>query len=69
LTQAASTTKEDAQYIFDVFDNNNEGNMYMDLDFTLPEEYSMENYVPGPINWEQWDTWLADSNLMRSSSS
>jgi hypothetical protein len=69
LTQAASTTKEDAQYIFDVFDNNNEGSMYMDLDFTLPEEYSMENYVPGPINWEQWDTWLADSNLMRSSSS
>jgi hypothetical protein len=29
----------------------------------------MENHVPEPINWEQWDTWLADSNLMRSSSS
>jgi hypothetical protein len=66
--QAASTNK-DPLYLFDFFENNDDADMYMDLDFTLPEDYSMENYVPEPINWEQWDTWLADSNLMRSSSS
>jgi hypothetical protein len=69
VTHTASTTGEDSQHLFGVFDDNYEANMYMDLDFTLPEDYSMENYVPEPINWEQWDTWLADSNLMKSSTS
>jgi hypothetical protein len=68
-TEARSTTEGDPLHFFDVFDNDDGANMYMDLDFTLPDDYSMENYVPEPINWEQWDAWLADSNLMRSSSS
>jgi hypothetical protein len=65
--QVTGIDEEDSLYLFDFFENN-DTNMFMDLDFLLPEDYSMENYVPEPINWEQWDSWLADSNLMRSSS-
>jgi hypothetical protein len=53
-------------YMFD--ENNNQSNdMYMDLDFVLPDDI-MESYDPQQIDWEQWDTWLADSNIMRPSS-
>jgi hypothetical protein len=67
--QPGSTGEEDPLHLFDFFENNDDTNMFTDIDFTLPEDYSMENYVPEPINWEQWDAWLADSNLMRSASS
>jgi hypothetical protein len=55
-------------YFFDGFDDNNSHNdMYMDLDFVLPEG-CLESYAPEQVDWEQWDTWLADSNIMRPSS-
>jgi hypothetical protein len=48
--------------------DNNQANNYMDLDFGLLDNYDMDDYVPDTIDWEQWDVWLADSNVMRSSS-
>ncbi|KAL5116389.1 hypothetical protein ACEQ8H_005737 [Pleosporales sp. CAS-2024a] len=53
---------------FDFFDGfENDPNTYMDLDFGMPEDFNMENPAPEPIDWKQWDTWLANSNVMRPS--
>jgi len=37
--------------------------MNMDPDFMLAEDHIVENSVAPTISWEQWDAWLADSNL------
>jgi hypothetical protein len=44
------------------------GGTVMDFDFTYPEEYHLED-TPSydAIDWEQWDSWLAESNLLPSS--
>lgn len=40
----------------------------MDFDFTYPDDYHLEE-TPSydAIDWEQWDSWLAESNLLPSS--
>lgn len=45
-------------------ENSNEA-MDMDLDFTLAHGSSVEDNAVQTIDWEQWDTWLAQSNNMR----
>lgn len=57
---------EDPFYFFDAFDNSQAHGGDMEFDFTLPEDYNMDVSSFEQINWEQWDTWLADSNVMRS---
>lgn len=60
----------------DAFGNNNQSslndssdygeaeNPAIDFDFMLPDDYIMGNNSLDPINWEQWDSWLAESNAM-----
>jgi len=55
----------DPFYLFEGFDHGRTGTG-MDFDFMLPDDYNMEESRLEPINWEQWDTWLADSNVMQS---
>lgn len=38
----------------------------MDLDFMLDQNYNAEDNATQSIMWDQWDSWLADSNLTRS---
>ncbi|KAF2197055.1 hypothetical protein GQ43DRAFT_425355 [Delitschia confertaspora ATCC 74209] len=40
--------------------------MDMDMDFTLVSNLGVDNNVSQPVTWEQWDTWLAESNAMPS---
>ena len=43
--------------------------MDMDLDFMLASDRSVESNGSQTIPWEQWDTWLAESNVTLPSSS
>jgi hypothetical protein len=52
-------------YLFDGIDDQTV-DPGMDFDFTMPEDYGLDDSSHEPINWEQWDAWLADSNAMRS---
>ena len=68
FTQTSVTNEGDPFWMINGFDDSQVGNsddlMDMDLDFLLREDPSMEDNNPQTITWEQWDTWLADSNLM-----
>ena len=66
--QASETTESDPFYLLDGFDYNRVGSSEMDFDYSLPEDYNMEDSNLEHINWAQRDAWLADSNVMRSSS-
>jgi hypothetical protein len=68
LYQASASAEVDPFHLFENINDNNQANNYMDLDFGLLDNYDMDDYVPDTIDWEQWDVWLADSNVMRSSS-
>ncbi len=37
----------------------------MDPDFILDQDEDIEGHTIGAIDWEQWDSWLADSNAPR----
>ncbi|KAI1078391.1 fungal-specific transcription factor domain-containing protein [Whalleya microplaca] len=37
----------------------------IDLDSILDQNYGVEDSANHTIPWDQWDTWLADSNVMR----
>ena len=69
LTQTGGTTEDDPFWFINGFDNNQMGNpndvMNMDLDFMLAQDPSVEDNATQNITWEQWDAWLADSNVMR----
>ena len=76
LPQTDNATEGDAFWFINGFDDSQIGNldddvMNMDLDFTLGQENSAENTNAStqPVTWEQWDTWLADSNVIRPLSS
>lgn len=55
------------------FDDSQVGNlddvMDMDPDFMLAQDHSVEDNATQPINWEQWDAWLAEPNVIRPLSS
>jgi hypothetical protein len=61
--------ESDPYHHFDVFDNNQNNAFQMDSESFFPENNNMEDHALEPINWEQWDAWLADSNVMRPSAS
>ena len=50
------------------FDDSQSGNwdgvVNMDWDIILAEDQNVQDNAPPPISWDQWDTWLADSNVM-----
>lgn len=59
--------KYDSFWYENGFDDNNMNNaMNMDLDFMLPLDQMMNDTG---VTWEQWDAWLADSNLKGPSAS
>jgi len=68
LEQASGAIADDPFWFINEFDDSQVGNlnddMNMDLDFMLNQDFSVEDDSQ-PITWEQWDAWLADSNLMR----
>ena len=69
LTQAGAATEDDPFWFVNGFDNSQGGNtndvMNMDLDLMLIQDDRMDDNATQPITWEQWDAWLADSNVMR----
>jgi hypothetical protein len=67
LPQLDETTETNPFYLFDESDLDQVNNLEMDMDFMLSGDYNVDDVTLDPINWEQWDTWLADSNIMRSS--
>ena len=73
LTQTGGATEGDPFWFINGFDNSQVGNtndvMNMDLNFMLAQDYSVEDNAAQNITWEQWDAWLADSNVMRPLSS
>lgn len=68
LTQSGGVTEDDPFWFINGLEDNQVGSlddvMNMDPDFMLAQDHSVENNVGQPITWEQWDAWLADSNLM-----
>ncbi|KAI1374242.1 fungal-specific transcription factor domain-containing protein [Hypoxylon crocopeplum] len=45
------------------------GDTNMDLGFMLDQDYDVEGTAMNTINWDQWDSWLTNSNVIRSFSS
>ena len=73
FTQPDVTAEGDPYWLINGFDDSQVGNLddviNMDLDFMLDQDQSVEDNNTQTITWEQWDTWLADSNLLRPLSS
>ncbi|MCJ1401443.1 hypothetical protein MMC11_004656 [Xylographa trunciseda] len=71
--QPGGATEDDPFWFINGFDDSQVGNldnvMNIDLDFMLAQDYGMANDDTQPITWEQWDAWLANSNVMRPLSS
>jgi hypothetical protein len=63
------TTEADPFWFSNGCDSNQAGNvsamMNMNSDRISPRDYTMEDIDTQPITWEQWDAWLAESNVMR----
>lgn len=73
FTQTGGATEGDPFWFINGFDDGQIGNlddvMDMDPDFMLAQDHSVEDNAAPTITWEQWDAWLADSNIMRPLSS
>ena len=73
LTQTGGATDGDPFWFVNGFDDSQVGNlddmMNMDPDFMLAQDHSVEDNATQAITWEQWDAWLADSNVIRPLSS
>ena len=68
LNQATSDTTitEDPFWFINSFDNpfgSFNDIMDIDLDLTMTQDQNVDANAPQPIAWEQWDAWIADSNL------
>ena len=72
-TQTGGATEGDLFWFINGFDDSQVGNlddmMNMDPDFMLAQDLNVEDNAPQTITWEQWDAWLADSNVIRPLSS
>jgi hypothetical protein len=64
-SQASGFVDTGASYHLEGFEFDQVNDLGMDLDFALPEDYDIEHNGLETINWEQWDAWLKDSNVMR----
>ena len=73
LTYTGDTPENDPFWFMNGFDDSQVGNsdhvMDMDPDFMLAQDHSVEDNATQPIQWEQWDAWLAESNVIRPLSS
>lgn len=73
LTQTGGPTESDPLWFINGFDDSQVGNlndvMDMDPDFMLAQDHSVEDNATQSITWDQWDAWLADSNVIRPVSS
>ena len=73
LTQFGEAAEGDPFWFINGFENGQVGNiddvMNMEPDFMLAQDHSAGDKPTPPITWEQWDAWLADSNLMSPLSS
>lgn len=67
-TRAVGVMKNDPFWTINGFDDSQVGNlddvMNMDLDLLLSQDDHVGDSTSQPITWEQWDAWLADSNLL-----
>lgn len=68
-TQSGGTNEDDPFWFINGFEDSQGGNfndvMNTDLDFLLSQDHSFEDDATQTITWEQWDAWLADSNVIR----
>ena len=73
LTQTGGDTESNPFWFIDGLDDSQAGNlngmMDIDTDFMLAQDYSVKENATQTINWEQWDAWLVDSNVIRPLSS
>ena len=73
LPQTGDAAESDPFWFMNGFDDSQLGNfndmMNTDPDFMLAEDHSAEDNVDQTFTWEQWDAWLADSNVIRPLSS
>ncbi|KAL9080803.1 MAG: hypothetical protein Q9157_000499 [Trypethelium eluteriae] len=65
FAQTGSTVESDPFYLLNGYDDCQVGNLDMELDLMLAQDYNMKDNPTETITWEQWDAWVADSNLMR----
>ena len=69
LAPTSGTGEGDTFWLNNGFDDSSLGYvddlMNMDLDLMLAQNHIVEDNAAQTIDWEQWDTWLADSNAMR----
>ena len=70
LTRTGGATDGDPFWFINGFNDSQVGNsddvMNMDPDFLLAQDHGVEDNATQNISWEQWDAWLADSNMIRS---
>ncbi len=68
FTETGSATEGDPFWFINGLDNSQVGDfndeMNIDLDFMLAQDHSVEDNATQTITWEQWDAWLADSNVI-----
>ncbi|KAI9762328.1 MAG: hypothetical protein M4579_000477 [Chaenotheca gracillima] len=73
LTQPSGATEVDPFWFINEFDDSQFGGlndvMDLDTDFMLAQDHIMENDATQTITWEQWDAWVADSNVIQPLSS
>ena len=71
LTQTNSAPENDPFWFVNGFDDSQMGNlddaMDTEPDLMLAFDQNMGDNPSPAITWEQWDAWLAESNVMRPS--
>jgi hypothetical protein len=69
ITQTGNASEDDQFWFMNGFGDSQANNlddvMDMDLDLMLAQDDNVEDNATQTITWEQWDAWLADSNLIR----
>ncbi|KAI9705371.1 MAG: hypothetical protein M1820_005201 [Bogoriella megaspora] len=69
LAETGYTFESDPFHLDYGFNDSHGDNLDMDFDFTPPQDLSVDMNAFEYTTWEQWDAWLADSNMMRPLSS
>lgn len=73
LIQTGGDTESDPFWFINGLDDsqasNLNGMMDIDTDFMLSQDCSVKENATQTINWEQWDAWLVDPNVIRPLSS
>jgi hypothetical protein len=52
-------------FYFNEFEHGQTISLEMELDAMLAQDYNTVDSAAEGVSWEQWDAWLADSNVMR----